>query len=142
MLAAASAAAGAADTGMMSNCCGVPDDMGLGTGGSITQSVATPVEPHDNWDLTAGLSTFVRTVNTEQWQAITGEPPHTPPLTIEEYRAHGFPWFERYDDTLARQGAGSLASVSTVRQVGNEKGHAALPDNGSFVPPKPVVVGP
>lgn len=133
---------GAADHGMVFNCCGVPGDMGLGAGGAITQSIATPVEPHDNWDLTAGVSTFVRTVNTEQWQAITGERPHTPPLTIEEYRAYGFPWFEWYDDTLARQGSESLASVSTVREVGAKKGVDSLPDNGSFVPPKPVVIGP
>ncbi|GAA1899186.1 hypothetical protein LX12_002003 [Williamsia serinedens] len=133
---------GDVDHGMVFNCCGVPGDMGLGAGGSITQSIATPVEPHDNWDLTAGLSTFVRTVNTQQWQAITGEPPHTSPLTIEEYRAYGFPWFERYDDTLARQGSESLAAVSTVRQVGAKTGHDPLPDNGGFDPPKPIVVGP
>ncbi|MBT0566097.1 hypothetical protein [Williamsia sp. CHRR-6] len=122
--------------------CAPPGGMGLGAGGSIKQSIATPMEPSDNWDLTAGISAFVRTVNTEQWRSITGVAPHHRPATIEEYQRYGLPWFEWYDDSIARQGSATLASVSTVREVGEKKGHQSLPDNGSFDPPIPIGVGP
>ena len=117
-------------------------EMGLGAGGSISQTVATPIEPHDNWDLDSSESTFVHIANSAQWQDFTGATVPSPPLTIAEYTEHGFPWFEWYDDSLARQGSSRLASAKTVNQVGEEKGEQPLPDNGGFTPPTPIIVGP
>ncbi|MGV9709988.1 hypothetical protein ACWDTI_04925 [Gordonia sp. NPDC003424] len=122
-------------------CADVPTGMGLGAGGTIEQSIATPIEPHENWDLDARAEMSLRIVNSTVWQSLTDTPPHRSPLTIDEYRAHGFPWFRWYDDSLARQGQSPLNEVKSVHQLGAEKGTQPLPDNTSFTPPEPHIVG-
>jgi hypothetical protein len=119
----------------------LPAGMGLGAGGAIRQSIATPIEAEDNWHLEARTEGTVQIVNSSVWQSLTGSAPHRPPLTIEEYLSYGFPWFEWYDDSLARQGSSGFTEVRSVRQVGNENGVDVLPDNTSFVPPTPHIVG-
>lgn len=118
------------------------DGMGFGAGGSIKQSIATPLESHDNWCDTAQSSATVKIVNSTAWQTLTDEPPHHPPLTIDEYRAYGYPWFAWYDDSLARQGESPFASARTVKHVGDSLCEQPLPDNPTFTPPTPVVLGP
>ncbi|MCZ4552193.1 hypothetical protein [Gordonia rubripertincta] len=122
--------------------CPSPDAaMGLGAGGAITQSIATPIEPRENWSDATPSEASVRIVNSAVWQSITDESPHHQPLTIEDYLGRGYPWFEWYDDSLARQGQSPFAGVKTVNQVGDAKGEKPLPDNSSFTPPTPIVVG-
>jgi hypothetical protein len=123
------------------NICPAPAGMGLGAGGSIKQSIATPIEPHENWELNARAETRLRLVNSAVWQELTGELPHREPLTIDEYTRHGFPWFTWYDDSLARQGRSALNEMKTVRQIGEDHGAQSLPDNTSFTPPTPHIVG-
>lgn len=125
------------------NACAPPaaEGMGLGAGGTITQSIATPVEPHENWCRADRSEWNVRLVNSESWQALTGRPPHHQPLTIDDYLEYGFPWFEWYDDSLARQGESQFGSLQTVKQIADEKGEQVLPDNPSFTPPGPIIVG-
>ncbi|MGV9673385.1 hypothetical protein ACWDPV_22810 [Gordonia sp. NPDC003504] len=120
-----------------------PDDpaMGLGAGGSIAQSIATPIQPHENWCQDVSERASVRIMDSASWQQLTDEPPHHRPLTIEEYAQYGFPWFAWYDDTLARQGASPFETVKTVRQVGTDLGESPLPDNTGFTPPTPHIVG-
>ncbi|WP_279107548.1 hypothetical protein [Gordonia paraffinivorans] len=136
--------AGAVFDGLL--CEGVPDPdaatgMGLGAGGTITQSIATPVEPRGNWDTTATSRSTLRIVNSADWEALTGTRPHHEPPTIAEYVEHGYPWFEWYDDSLARQGDSKFSSIKTVKEIGAEKGESPLPDNTGFTPPQPHVVG-
>ncbi|WAC57557.1 hypothetical protein [Gordonia sp. SL306] len=126
---------------VVDGCTAAPAGMGLGAGGTIHQSIATPIESHENWDVDARREVSVRIVNSAVWQILTDTPPHRPPLTIDEYLTHGYPWFEWYDDSLARQGGSALSEVQTVRQFGNEKGADPLPDNTSFTPPTPHIVG-
>ncbi|MCH5642267.1 hypothetical protein [Gordonia sp. ABSL49_1] len=131
----------------MSEICGsVPDastdGMGLGAGGSIIQSIATPIEPTENWDTSSPASAVLRIVNTVAWQEITDtQPPHEP-LTIEQYRQYNYPWFQWYDDSLARQGDSPFNKAKTVKQVGEDNDEQSLPDNTSFAPPTPIVLGP
>ena len=115
--------------------------MGMGAGGSITQSVAVPIEPKENWAIGAHAHATLRIINSMQWQTLTGTPPHHAPPTITEYQRHGYPWFEWYDDSLARQGSSKFADLDTVKQVGDKHGKQPLPDNPSFPPPTPHIVG-
>lgn len=115
--------------------------MGMGVGGSITQSIAVPIEPTENWEIGAQSRATLRIINSSQWTALTGTPPHHAPPTITEYQHHGYPWFEWYDDSLARQGSSKLSELTTVKQVGEEHGEQPLPDNPSFPPTTPHIVG-
>lgn len=76
-------------------------------------------------------------MNSEQWRAITGQDPPTRPPAASDYTARGFPWFELYDETVARQGAAPLADVDTVADVGRRRGEP-LPDNATVTVPEPV----
>lgn len=102
-----------------------PYAIGLGAGGSITQSIATPRQPHENWELGALSTALVRIVTAPAWQELTGRPVPSEPLTIAEYTDHGYPWFEWYDDSLARSGSSPLSDVRSVKQVGDlsERSH-------------------
>ncbi|MEE3851799.1 hypothetical protein VZC37_15760 [Gordonia sp. LSe1-13] len=115
--------------------------MGMGAGGSITQSIAVPIEQKENWVIDAQSEATLRIINSAQWEALTDTPPHHAPPTITQYRRYGYPWFEWYDDSLARQGSSKFADLDTVKQVGEKNGEQALPDNPSFLPPAPHIVG-
>ncbi len=116
--------------------------MGMGAGGSITQSIATPVEPSENWESTSASSVSVHLANSVHWLEMTGEEPPTLPLSAADYTRQGMPWFDWYDDTLARAGSATLAGVVGVAELGRELGERPLPENESFEPPEPVVLGP
>ncbi|PND51690.1 MULTISPECIES: hypothetical protein [Rhodococcus] len=115
--------------------------MGLGAGGSVEQGVATPVEPHDAWDLDHRSVVDVHLVTSEQWRTVTGEDPPTRPLAAADYTGRGFPWFELYDETVARQGAQPLADVDTVADVGRRRGEP-LPGNETVTVPEPIRIRP
>ncbi|WP_244971788.1 hypothetical protein [Gordonia rubripertincta] len=112
----------------------------MGAGGSITQSIATPVEPRTNWDTDTTGEAVLRIVNSADWEGLTGAAPHHAPPTIEEYLQYGYPWFEWYDDSLARRGDSKLSGLKTLKEIGDSKGESPLPDNPSFDPPAPHIV--
>jgi hypothetical protein len=58
--------------------------MGLGAGGEIRQSIETPVESPENWELQTSASAWVHIANSVEWQQITGErPPILPPSAAD-----------------------------------------------------------
>ncbi|GAA3709328.1 hypothetical protein [Gordonia hankookensis] len=96
--------------------------MGLSARGSVTRSIAAPVEPSENWHPTARSGAVLRIVNSVAWKELTGREPHHPPLTVDEYRRHRFPWSESYDDDdLARRSVGALSEDPVL---------AAMSDSG------------
>lgn len=115
--------------------------MGMGAGGSVTQSINTPIEPHDNWDITLGKTIAVHLANSAGWEAITGTPPPSLPPTAADYTRAGLPWFDWYDDSLARAGSPALSRVKRVFGFGTKRGEQPLPENESFTPPEPIVLG-
>jgi hypothetical protein len=76
--------------------------MGLGAGGSIRQSIETPVESPENWALQTRASAWVHIVNSSAWQQITGERPPTLAPSAADYSAHGLPWFDWYSKQIYR----------------------------------------
>ncbi|OAK53822.1 hypothetical protein [Rhodococcoides kyotonense] len=117
--------------------CASPPPMGLAGGGSIRQSIKTPVRVQDDWDLEHGSHFHVNITNSAVWQQLTGQRPPTLPPTAAEYARHGLPWFVWYDDaTAARHGSEVLKGTLSASDFG------ALPDNDSFDKPEPHVVGP
>ena len=133
-----------ADLGTLNFCPAPTSDsaMGLGAGGSITQSIASPLEPRENWAVGDTVEATLRIVNSDAWHDLTGSAPHHAPPTITEYQRYGYPWFEWYDDSLARRGASKLSGVKTIKEIGDGLGQTPLPDNPSFDPPEPHIVGP
>ena len=115
--------------------------MGLGAGGSITQSVETPVEPHDNWEMDGGTPLTVHIANSAVWAELTDERPPTQPPSAADYTRAGYPWFEWYADAAPRVGSSVLSKVKSVLEFGRSRDEQPLPENESFDPPEPVLLG-
>ena len=59
-----------------------PPDMGLGLGGLMRQDIEADPHGTEAWDLEHPARCFIHLANAEQWQAITGEPMPTRPITL------------------------------------------------------------
>ncbi|MFZ3393146.1 hypothetical protein TVH25_07745 [Rhodococcus sp. 7Tela_A2] len=119
-----------------------PPGMGLGAGGSITQRVATPVEERGVWDTGRRSAAHVALVNSVQWETLTGTAPPTEPITAREYTERGYPWFEVYDESVAREAATALSGVETVSRVLARRGDDPLAGNDTVDVPEPLRIRP
>jgi len=112
-----------------------PPDMGLAPGGRMRQEIYEDPYRVGDWDLGHSSRCFVHITNSMVWRSITSENPPTTPPTSEEYTRAGLPWFEWYDDkSQALQGAGTLAGMKSVAELGKEKGDVPLPENEPVTP--------
>ena len=73
-------------------------EMGLAAGGHMTQSIYPDPHGVDVWDQGEHARVYVHIVNSELWQAITGEPAPASPISASTYKQHGLPWFALYDE--------------------------------------------
>lgn len=114
-------------------------EMGLAPGGRMVQEIYDDPHAFDVWNTRAGARCFVHIANSLAWRSVTGEEPPTTPLTAREYGDAGMPWFDYYGgDRTALDGAETLAGLTSVKALGDEKGEQPLPENESV--PAPVVV--
>jgi hypothetical protein len=86
--------------------------MAIGAGGRITQKIYPDPYGLDVWDQGNVNSVTVHLVNSEQYRGITGEDPPPTPVDAGTYTAHGFPWFELYDEARA-----SVPASDRLREV-------------------------
>lgn len=109
--------------------------MGLAAGGSMEQKVYPDPHGIESWDLDHTARVYVHIVNSELWREITGERPPETPVTVKEYRKHGLPWFELYDEHLpALAGSSALKQVKSVKELDEQKSSAPLQDDDSVEP--------
>lgn len=107
-------------------------EMGLAPGGRMRQEIYDDPYGLDAWDQRHASRCFVSIANSTQWMAVTGERPPTLPPSAREYSEAGLPWFEWYGgDAEAVAGAGKLASLASVAELGKAKGQDPLPENES-----------
>ena len=90
-------------------------EMGLAPGGRIQQQIIEdPYQLHD-WDLTHTSRCFVHLCNSDQWQAVTHEPPPTTPVTADAYQKAGIPWYSHYEEKVrTTRGSAILSAMETV----------------------------
>lgn len=104
--------------------------MGLAPGGRMRQEIYRDRYDFDEWDRETRARCFVHIANSVTWRAITGEPPPTQPVTAEQYRNAGVPWFDYYaEGEAALDGSGLLRKIKSVFDLGKEKRESPLPDN-------------
>jgi hypothetical protein len=129
--------------GEITGCCADEPSMGLAPGGRMRQEIyEDPFSIHD-WDTEHGSRCFVHLVNSQGWQAITGQRPPSSPPTAKQYTSAGYPWFDYYDaEAKAVSGSTALAKLKSVFQLGQEKGKTPLPENSSIVTTKVINLRP
>lgn len=109
--------------------------MGLGAGGSMQQKIYPDPHGIDTWDLDRDARLFVHIVNSELWREITGEHAPETPVTAKEYRRHGLPWFELYDEHCpALAGQSALQQVKSIKQMDTDQSDWPLQDDDSVTP--------
>ena len=98
--------------------------MGLAAGGRMTQKIYPDPYGLDTWDQASGVSVHIHIVNSEQYEAITGELPPPTPIDARTYTERGFPWFELYDETRADLAAAErLRGVRSTGEIDRSGGH-------------------
>jgi hypothetical protein len=109
--------------------------MGLGAGGRMRQEIYRDPHDFDEWDQRQSARCFVHLCNSLIWRQITGQNPPSPPLTAQEYKRAGIPWFDYYrDDLEALKGSKRLGAVKSVAQLGQENGKQPLAENTTVEP--------
>jgi len=94
----------------------IMESMGLGAGGQIRQKIYPDPYGLDTWDPENSGTVFVHIVNSEQYEALTGEPAPPSPLSAAAYTEQGFPWFDLYDEEKGDVAAPRrLSGVKAVR---------------------------
>ena len=107
-------------------------EMGLGAGGRMKQSIYPDKHGIDTWDQASHARVYVHLVNSQMWTEITGEPMPSSPVTARTYAQHGYPWFALYDEDRGDIGASStLAGVKSVKEMDAEKGFAPQQDDSA-----------
>jgi hypothetical protein len=110
-------------------------DMGLAPGGRMQQEIYDDAFGLEDWDVSHGSRCFVHIVNSQAWEAITGQRPPTLPPTAKQYTDAGLPWFDYYDErATAVPGAPVLKDLKSVAEVGKQKRQQPLPENEPVTP--------
>ena len=117
--------------------------MGLAPGGRMRQKIYDDPYGLDAWDQRHASRCFVTIATSAQWMAMTGEKPQTDPPTAKQYAQAGLPWFDYYDgDAEAVSGAVRFTDISSVAEIGAQKGETPLPENESLIETRVVRLAP
>ncbi len=97
--------------------------MGLGAGGQITQKIYPDPFGLQTWDASQAGRVAVYILNSQQYQAVTGDLPPPTPVSARTYTEAGFPWFALYDERRGDLPAASaLSGVQSVQTIDESTG--------------------
>jgi hypothetical protein len=89
--------------------------MGIAPGGTIEQKIYPDPYGLGVWDQDNWGCSVVHILNSEQFQAVTGQRPPMTSISAQDYTERGFPWFKLYDegeeDLAPSESLGGLKSV-------------------------------
>jgi len=98
-------------------------EMGISAGGSIEQKVVADRHGSDSWNEASATPICIHIVNSETFEAITGERPPPCPITTYSYQKRGIPWFSNYDEsTPGLPGAKAFKYLKSVLQLDKKRG--------------------
>ncbi len=92
-------------------------EMGLAPGGTIEQKIYPDPYGLDTWDPDNSGQVIIHILNSEEFQAVTGQPPPLTPITAQTYTERGFPWFKIYDE--AEGDVPAPDSLARLKSVGD-----------------------
>jgi hypothetical protein len=94
-------------------------DMGLGAGGRIKQSIYKDPEPR-RWRSKQSRFLNIQILNSVAYEAVTGLKPPPSPITPEEYRIHGIPFFSYYEEKALELNS-NAANIRSIGMIDSEK---------------------
>ena len=106
-------------------CSASAPELGLAPGGLMRQEIYEDEFGLDAWDTSSGSRCFAHILNSAAYKAVTGENPPTEPITADEYKANGVPWFDYYGGDLeALEAQIQLAGLDSVAATKIKKGQS------------------
>jgi len=87
--------------------------MSLSAGGSMKQEITKDEYGLQFWDQTCFARVFVRIVNSETYEQITGKKAPPTPISAQTYSSYGYPWFDIYNESPQQ----SIAQSNILNQV-------------------------
>ncbi len=110
-------------------------EMGIAAGGAIQQQIIVDPFGADSWEQMTATPVFIHIVNSEAFEAITGEKPPPTPITAYSYKKRGLPWFSNYDENVTSlPGAKAFQFIKTVLQIDRARGHTASVSHVKITP--------
>jgi hypothetical protein len=107
--------------------------MGLGAGGQITQKIYPDPYGLQTWDQSQAGRVSVFILNSQQYQAVTGEPLPPTPVSAKTYTEAGFPWFTLYNEHQGDLPAASaLSGIQSVHAIDESSGTSSGEDESSI----------
>ena len=107
-------------------------EMGLARGGSIKQQIKEDTYGVQSWDKMKKGRVCIHIVNSEMFEAITGGKSPETPISVDQYKKYGIPWFDAYDENAqAVMAAKKFQNVKGVSAIDRAKG---VKDRGVATP--------
>lgn len=72
--------------------------MGVAAGGLIKQTIVKDRHDPSTWDVDRSTTFNIQILNSSAFEKVTGKAPPTTPVTAQAYAAHGFPYFDIFDE--------------------------------------------
>lgn len=90
-------------------------EMGFAPGGKMRQEIHADPHGIDAWEQSVSSRCFVSIPNAENWKEMTGMDAPTQPISRDQYRASGIPWFNYSNgSTAAVEGSSVLDKVKSI----------------------------
>lgn len=107
--------------------------MGLAPGGMIKQIIHEDEYGLEVWEQETYSRCYTHLVNSERFQGITDKAAPTQPVTPEQYKDAGIPWFDLYKEKPnALAGSGVLHKLASYGKATFDKTGKPLPNNQSI----------
>jgi hypothetical protein len=98
-------------------------EMGIAAGGAIEQKVVLDKYGADSWDENTATPICIHMVNSEAFEAITGQKPPETPITAYSYKKRGIPWYSNYDESVpGLPGAKAFQFIKSILQIDKKRG--------------------
>jgi hypothetical protein len=99
-------------------------ELSVAAGGKIKQVIHRDTQGSD-WlpDKTTVIN--VQLLNSASYHDVTGEEPPTQPISAEEYKQYGYPFFKMYEETSGV--AGDFSKVKSVAEIDKRADATVVP---------------
>jgi hypothetical protein len=98
-------------------------EMSLSAGGSMKQEISKDPFGLNFWDQSCFSRVYVRIVNSEMYENITGMKAPLSPISANTYSSYGYPWYDIYNETASNSidQSNKLNQVKSVKEIDQTK---------------------
>lgn len=99
--------------------------MSIARGGKITQAIRTDENDSSIWSPQSTMAFNVQLLNSEVFEAVTGQAPPPTPVTMQSYTNAGLPFFKMYEEDSKVHG--NFDKIKSIGQLDNKPDEHLVP---------------